>query len=274
LSVPGWAEARAKLASPIFAPLAPALAKLPADRWPSPGELSAAAEGVATSRGVPVRFVAPRPRAEEARRNYELHVAETGEVETRPGSWHDVFNALAWIAFPKAKARINAQHVAILEEGGDEEARRRGPERDALTLFDEGGVIVASSAPELLRLIVEHDWKVLFWHRRAELEARMRFFAFGHALHEKALDPYLGIVAKAIFVPVDELFFMLPHEAQVERVDALAAAHFAERSRFRTPKAMAVLPVLGVPGWHRGTDRESFYDDPDYFRGRPGAREA
>ena len=102
----------------------------------------------------------------------------------------------------------------------------------------------------------------------------MRFFAFGHALHEKALDPFLGIVAKTVFVPVDELFFMLPHEAQVERVDALAAAHFAERSRFRTPKSMAVLPVLGIPGWHAQTGDESFYDDADYFRGKPEAREA
>ena len=274
LSAPGWAEARAKLASPLFAPLAPALAKLPADRWPSLDELTAAAQAAATARGKPVRFVSPRAAADKGRRPYELHIAQTGEVETRPENWHDLFNALAWIAFPRAKARINAQHAAILEEGGEEEARRRGPERDALTLFDEGGVVVASSAPDLLRLIVEHDWKTLFWHRRAELEARMAFFAFGHALHEKALDPYLGIVAKTVFVPVDELFFRLPHEAQVERADALAAAHFAERSRFRTPKAMPVLPVLGIPGWHPGTSRESFYDDPDYFRGRPGAGEA
>ena len=102
----------------------------------------------------------------------------------------------------------------------------------------------------------------------------MRFFAFGHALHEKALDPYLGIVAKTVFVPVDELFFMLPEEAQVARADALLAAHFASRARFHSPKAMAPLPVLGVPGWHPDTARESYYDDADHFRGRPGAREA
>ncbi len=87
---------------------------------------------------------------------------------------------------------------------------------------------MASSSPALLRLIVDFEWKELFWRRRAELEARMRFFAFGHALHEKALDPYVGIVAKTVFVPVDELFFMLPEDAQVARADALAAEHFAE----------------------------------------------
>ena len=46
--------------------------------------------------------------------------------------------------FPRAKAAINAQHAAILEEGGEAEARHRSPARDALTVFDEGGVIVAT----------------------------------------------------------------------------------------------------------------------------------
>jgi hypothetical protein len=154
------------------------------------------------------------------------------------------------------------------------EARRRGPDRDALTLFDEGGVVVASSSPELLRLVLEREWKALFWHRRADLEARMRFFAFGHALFEKALEPYIGIVAKTVFVPVDELFFMLPTDAQVARADALVATHFESPARFHSPRAMPPLPVLGVPGWHSETSRESFYDDPDHFRGKPDAREA
>jgi hypothetical protein len=274
LSAIAWVDAREKLAAPIFAPIAPILARLPVDRWPSHAELSDAAAGVTTARGVQLRFVAPRERAAEARPYYELRIADSGEVETRAENWHDLFNALAWIAFPKAKARINAQHAAILEERGEAEARRRGPERDALTLFDEGGVIVASSAPALLRLIREREWKALFWQRRAELDARMRFFVFGHALFEKALEPYVGIVAKTVFVPVDELFFMLPSEAQVERADALVAAHFASAARFQSPKAMDPLPVLGVPGWHPDTARESFYDDADHFRGRPDAREA
>src|SRR5205085_787218 len=131
-------------------------ARLPADRWPSKAQLTALAEGVTTGRGRPVRFVAPRERNDRERRYYELHIADTGEVETR-ANWHDLFNALAWIAYPRAKARINAQHAAILEEGGDAEARKRGPERDALTLFDEGGVVVASSSPALLRLIVAFE---------------------------------------------------------------------------------------------------------------------
>jgi len=263
-----WGAARDRLAGAIFAPLHPALARLPADRWPTHEELTALAAEVRTARGQPVRFVPPRGHTDRERRYYELHIADTGAVETRPENWHDLFNALAWITYPQAKARINAQHAAILEEGGEAEARNRSPERDALTLFDEGGVVVASGSPALLRLIVDFEWKALFWERRPELDASMRFFAFGHACLEQALAPYIGMVAKTVFVPVDELFFMLPVESQVAQADALLAAHFAQRARFHSPKSMAPLPVLGVPGWHFAAQDEAFYDDPGHFRSK------
>ena len=216
-----------------------------------------------TSRGVPLRFVAPRRQTERERRYYELRIAESGEVETRSESWHDLFNALVWIAFPKSKAMINAQHAAILEERGEAEAKHRGPERDALTVFDEGGVIIATDDAALTRLVADFEWKELFWRRRAELESRVRFFAFGHALYEKGLDPYLGMVAKTVFIA------SAPDAAHADR---LLAAHFRDRSRFASPKAMAPVPVLGIPGWHPHTSIESFYDDARHFRGKTAPR--
>ena len=253
--------------SPIYAALAPARARLPADRWPTHDDLTAAACGITTARGIALRFVKPRGNGAE-RRYYEQRIADTGEIETREQNWHDLFNALAWISYPKAKAAINAQHAAILAERGAQEARQRSPSRDALTLFDEGGVIVASSAPELLGLVSDFEWKELFWHRRPELAARMRFFAFGHGLAEQALAPYLGMVAKTVFIDVDAPFLALPAQAQVERADALVAHHFSDRARYPSPKAMAPMPVLGIPGWHPDTGAESFYDDAKHFRSK------
>ena len=261
-----WAAARETLRGPVFAPLAPAIARLDASRWPTHDELTALAQGCVTSRGMPLHFVPPRNRGDKGRPYYELHIAESGEVETRPENWHDLFNALAWVSFPESKAAINAQHAAMLAEGGEDEALRRSPQRDALSLFDEGGVAVASSSPGLLRLIVDFEWKELFWHRRAELGGKVRFIAFGHSLFEKALDPFIGIVAKTVFVPAGDFFAMLPPESQVAQVDLLLAAHFSHRARFASPKAMAPMPVLGIPGWHPDTGRESFYDDTDHFR--------
>lgn len=261
----------ARLEGPIFEHVRPLLARLPAGRWPTHAELDALAEGIVTSRGVPLRFVPPRGPGIDERRHYEIRIAETGEVETRPGSWHDLFNALQWIAFPQAKARINAQHAAMLAEGGDREAKNRSPERDALTLFDEGGVIVAASAPEVFRSIAAFEWKRLFWDQREELARTARFIPFGHALLEQAMDPYIGMVGKTVFVPVSDFFFMLAPESQREEADRLLAAHFGDRKRFASPKAMAPMPVLGVPGWHPRTASEDFYDLASYFHSKPRA---
>lgn len=262
-----WAAARPRFDSPILAPLAAALDDLPRDRWPGLEDLNALAKGIETSRGMPLRFVrAHAPGDREARRYYELHIAETGEVETRPENWHDLFNALAWIAYPKAKACINAQHVAIFAERGDAEAKQRSPARDALTLFDEGGVAITSSDPGLFRRIEDFAWKEIFWVRRAELFQHMRFFAFGHSLHEKALAPHIGMVAKAVFLPVAPSFASLPIAAQVASVDVALATHFGDRERFATPRIMPPVPVMGIPGWHPRTGEEAFYEDTSHFR--------
>ncbi len=267
----GWAEGRARLAAPVFDPIRPALERLPSLDWPGHEALTRAAEGVRTAGGAPVRFVPPRERGSGDRRHYELRIAETGEVETRPRNWHDLFNALAWIAFPESKATINAGHVAALEAGGEAEARRRGPRRDALTLFDEGGVVVASASPELLKLIEEREWKALFWHRRAEVEGRMRFLAFGHALCEQALEPFIGMVAKSVFLAVEAPFLDRPVAAMTAEADGLLARALADRARLASPGAMAPLPVLGIPGWYPGSSSEAFYDDRQHFRGKPPA---
>ena len=260
-----WTAGRERLNAPMFAPLRPAIERLPRDGWPTHADLTAAARGTATSRGMPVRFVLPREHTDRERRYYELRIAETGEIETRVENWHDLFNALAWITYPRAKAAINAQHAAILGERGDVEARNRGPERDSLTLFDEGGVAVVSTDPALFRLIVDFQWKALFWNRREELARQMLFLGFGHALFEQAMAPYLGMVAKTVFIPVEEI---PTGEGLAGFVDRALAGHFADRSRFATPKLMAPMPVLGVPGWHPGTGDESFYDDHDHFRSK------
>ena len=263
-----WVEAAGQLRAAIYAPLWPAIARLPVDRWPGHADLTALAGEVRNARGLPVRFVAPRGPAQRERPHYEAHIAATGEVETRSESWHDLFNALAWITFPRTKAAINAQHAAILEAGGEKEARHRSPARDALTLFDEGGVIVASTSPGMHRLIVDFRWKELFWERRAELYATTRFFTFGHACYEQALAPYVGMVAKTLLVDVPGDFLAAGPEHQAELADALVARHFSDRANFPSPKALPPMPVLGVPGWHDANAQETFYHDAQHFRSK------
>jgi hypothetical protein len=219
--------------------------------------LNQAAESIhlKTERGQPVRFVPPGTRD----LNYELRVFETGRVETRPDSLHDYFNALAWLAFPRTKARINAMHAAEIPR----ERGRRGRLRDLLTIFDEGGAIVLCDDTVLLSLLAESRWKELLWDNRERVRAAMRVLVIGHAVLEKALEPWPGITCKTIVV------------SAASDPDAAAHAWLGALQPGATPRDMGPLPIYGLPGWYPGQSAE-FYGDARYFRsyGNAGKRVA
>ena len=211
--------------------------------------LNAAAEalGILTESGRPVRFVPPAASDPY----YEIGVFRSGRVATRPGSLHDWFNALAWLAFPRTKARINAMHAeAIPREHG-----RRGRLRDLLTLLDEGGALVACGDAALNAMLRAHEWKALFWSERARVLASMRLLVLGHAVLEKALDPWPGITCKAIIIPAEG------------DPDAHAASWLRNLPAEATPRSLAALPIFGYPGWLPASERAAFYDDARFFRG-------
>jgi Protein of unknown function (DUF3025) len=197
-----------------------------------------------TENGKPVRFVPPG--AKDA--YYELKVYRTGEVETRPDSLHDFFNALAWLAFPRAKARINAMHAAeMARENG-----RRGRLRDLLTIFDEGGVIVECADASLISLLEGMRWKDLFWRQRERVREAMRLTIFGHAVMEKALEPWPGIACKALIV----------HPGA--DADQAVQAWLGSLQPGASPRDLTPVPVFGYPGW--APQDEAFYGDERYFR--------
>jgi hypothetical protein len=141
-----------------------------------------------------------------------------------------------------------------------------------LTLFDEGGVIVAAANAELSELLRAFRWKDLFWTRREDVRRSMRFYAFGHAIYEKALAPHKGVTAKALVVDVAQALLHAPLERQLAELDACATAHFAAPRSLASTRSLAPLPILGVPGWEPANEREEYYDDTSQFRpGRAGA---
>jgi hypothetical protein len=79
------------------------------------------------------------------------------------------------------KAALNARQFAALREQHAAGART-GPEQDAPTLFDEGGVIVASSDDEFWPAAGMAVERTVLDHR-ARLQARARF----HAVRARAL---------------------------------------------------------------------------------------
>ena len=227
---------------PIFASVKPWLEQLQDFSLASLNRLAGESD-IRTEGGKAIRFVAPS-RSDPY---YEVHLFETGQVQTRPDNRHDLFNALVWLAFPKTKARINAMHAEEIPREQAHDGGRRGRLRDLLTIFDEGGAIAACS-DEVAALVRQARWAELFLERFREL----RIAVLGHAVLEQALSPHPGITCKVIFAdPSREL-------------DAQAAHWLA--STGKTPRDLPPLPVFGYPGWFKGGGEAAFYADLRYFR--------
>ena len=238
---------------------------------PELARLNAAARerGLVTGGGAPLRFVVPSAAGPA----YEERAFHAGEVATRPGNRHDLFNALVWLSFPRTKAVLNWRHVAALCEARQQGSVVRGRLRDALTQFDECGVVVAGCRPDLWQALCAHRWREVFVSRRAELQASTRFLVFGHASHDALAAPFAGLCGKALFVEVDAAWLSLPEAAALATLDARLAALFDTRNF--SPHDWQPLPLLGIPGATADNLRPDYYDDTRQFRPartmRPGS---
>ena len=259
-------------ASALFAPLRPAASDLEhLHHWPDIGALqhlrdNAAAPPV-TRCGKPVHFVPQEVAAREFAHQYEPRIYLAGAVQTRAHNWHDLFNALVWLTFPRTKAALNQLHYqALLQEHGNEKVQR-GPLRDTATLFDESGVVVASSDAGLSKLLQNYEWKQLFWQQREAVCTHMRFFLFGHGLYEKALKPYTGMSGKGIILAVEQDFFHHPLAAQLVAADSMLDNFLSGGAV--APVILSPVPLLGYPGWSPDNADEAYYNNSNYFRPRP-----
>lgn len=252
---------------PLYEPIADLLAGLPDRELPDAPALDAMLgdRGVrpCTAGGRSISFVVP-PRD---RIGYEERIHATGKIATRPDCWHDVFNALVWMRFPAIKAVLNARHA------GAAPATRgtRGALRDATTQFDESGAIVASPDASLLELLRSHRWRDLFVDRRAAVRARMRLFVVGHGLYDALREPFRGLCAKAVLLPVDPSFLAAAPPRQWAAIDRLAAARLRDPAACAAPGDLQPLPVLGWPGVTPRSEEPAYYDDAGHFR--PARRE-
>jgi hypothetical protein len=252
-------DSHGKPAHPAFAALAPlldsGLRPLTIDRLNVLAQEADPAPSSAT--GAEIRFVASRQPMPGL--GYEERILATGAVATRPAAAHDIMNALCWIAFPQAKRACNALHIAYANAAGN----GRGTKRDALTLFDESGVIALCTDPPLAAMLHSHRWKTLFVELRGRAAAGLRFFVFGHAVYEKLLDPYPGIAGRLLIVDVPAETMAFDAATQRALADAAAAQLLPQ---VEAPAAIPPLPLCGVPGWDPRNEASSFYDDRAVFR--------
>lgn len=252
--------ASAAFAHPAFAPYGRWLRD---GTWPDLATLNREAQAcaIASARGMPIRFAPEDPGApHRSALAYERAVAETGRVAMRRDAPHDVANALVWLAFPQMKAACNARHVA---EGAGAAPNARSAARDAVTLLDESGLVLACTDATLVALLRARAWRTLFVERRADVATAMRPVVVGHGLLAKLLQPYRAATAHVLVVPVAAA--ALPADGTADAGIDTAVARLVGDPHFG-PASLTPLPVAALPGWDCEGLGERLFDDRSVFR--------
>jgi hypothetical protein len=242
-------------------PLARAASGLRAPReWPSLCALDALHAARARELGATALRFAPQvkprrmPRPVALADRYDARIALHGEVPTRERNWHDLLNALCFATFPRSKHALHLRQYRALcghvQDGAARMPSARTSEQDALTLFDEGGVVVAATA-DAQRVLPEtatHDTPALhaFAEALAACERRglARVVPFGHALFEHMVEGIAcpGASARVLVLPALDA----GDDALLAAVDAALAARIADPAYFRAPGEAFHLRLPGA----------------------------
>ena len=197
---------------------------------------------------------------------YEAFIRRTGQVPTRD-NLHDCFNGLVWKQFPLTKRRLNQLQSEEIERKGV--GSRRGPVRDAITVFDENGALLLAP-PVLWDALLARDWhRLLVVERHVWKQAQL--VLFGHALMEQLTSPRKSITAHVLIekfaineFSATDLGTRITGPGTSSSLDAVLAARLSAEGLACKP--FTPLPVLGVPGWCAANEDPAFYADTQVFR--------
>jgi len=215
-----------------------------------------------------LHFVPQGEKPQSFEEAYEPRIFLRGEIQTRLHNWHDFFQVLVWRMFPNTKATINELHYHAIKQRtkNNPDDQRRSPIENALTQFDECGAIILSSNPELLEMIKHFQWKNLFWRQRADIAQQLKCIVFGHAVYEKALNPYVGMTAHSLLLPAPARLLNLPVTELIPAIDKQLVELFVNKRAVKSPADFAPFPLLGMPGWDTDNHHETYYENTRYFR--------
>ncbi len=193
---------------------------------------------------------------------YDALIARDNLVPTRPYNWHDFFNALAWSCFPRTKSALHQIQWREHQKDSSRDGRNgRTLLQNALTAFDESGLLVVSSSREVLEQIRELKWRQCFWDFRSHTEAHTRWISLGHSTLEGLLSPHRGLTAKALLLHVPAA--LLHGDCLLEELDQFLSENIL--GLIENTASLTPVPVLGIPDWAQAQSRE-FYADEGYFR--------
>ncbi len=177
---------------------------------------------------------------------YDGRISQEREIWTRRNNWHDLFAAMIWCAFPRAKFRLHCTAHALATASG--RGKNRSEAQDYLTMFDEGGLVVPILASEIDRHVaVIRDLKAE--DRLAYLEKEeLSLFGFGHGVLEALCLQRQFVNAMTLFVPVAPEFFTPSEMGIHSKVDAALEACFEQHgTNMREYLYMAAVRLNPIP---------------------------
>jgi hypothetical protein len=120
-----------------------------------------------------------RKKSDLGIKRYEEEVIETGRVPMREEFWHDFFNNLSWLLYPRFKMELmKVSYQAYLKRRGIDQ--RRSTIEDFTTMTDEASVLLVTAS------------------------GTTQPFIFGHALFESALFERVNITAMTLSFSLKE----------------------------------------------------------------------
>lgn len=233
--------------SPLFAPFARLTAAFHGRGcWPGPEDFDALVRAEQSARAAELpalRFAPTRPRPRRARRGevqlealYDGSIARRGQVPCVADSYHDLWNAIVFAAFPRSKHALHARQFRALcswaTPGAPGLPSRRTREQDALTVFDEGGSVLVGDTSFFER------WRAGSAAIDVSRGASASVIVFGHALLELAGYGRAQIRSCAVFLVRDDAY---RDEGALDWVDRRLAARIADPERFTRPGADGVV---------------------------------
>lgn len=200
---------------------------------------------------------------------YDGSIALSREIPCLKESYHDLFNALVFCAFPRSKRRLHHRQFraqcAWLEasgalSGGIQLPGKRSREQDALTIFDEGGTVILLSRSGYQNWLGQREPTLL---SLGDLREGIPLL-FGHALLEHLYDGRTNLRSSGVVLVVEDE--EVPPAAQstepsplFDLADRKLAARLDDPSQFLSPGADVIFLLdadgrgrLGPPkpDWH------------------------
>ena len=253
----GW-DAQFCRRSPWFWPLAAAARAFEAyDDWPTLAQLDAAYLQLTAADPAlaPLRFAANvRKQDKHVAGRVQLHalydarITLAAQVPTRERDWHDLLNMLCFATFPRSKRALHARQYACLAARVDPAAKRlpnaRTPEQDALTLFDEGGVVLAVTPDAALQLSAASEAEREALCQELVAARTLRVVPFGHALFEHLVEGLRVPGGCTQTVVVTEPLHDNP--GFMSALDRALCACIGDAERFQSPRDCAQIRLSAV----------------------------